>query len=62
MYGHNKISFGLIQKFVTDIEEGWTTPELAAKKIAAGCRCGVFTWERATRILARLAHYSEEPL
>lgn len=36
------ISFGLIQKFVTDIEEGWTTPELAAKKIAAGCRCGVF--------------------
>ena len=62
MCGHNMISFGLIQKFVTDIEEGWTTPELAAKKIAAGCRCGVFNWERAARVLARLAHYSEEPL
>ena len=62
MCGHNMISFGLIQKLVTDIEEGWTMPELAAKKIAAGCRCGVFNWERAARVLARLAHYSEEPL
>ncbi len=60
MCGHNMISFGLIQKLVHDIEEGWTTPELAAKKVAAGCRCGVFNWERAARVFARLAGLPEE--
>lgn len=55
MCGHNMISFALIQKLVRDIEDGLTTPEAAAKKIAASCLCGIFNWRRAAEVFARLA-------
>ncbi|MGN1209844.1 MAG: hypothetical protein ACI4SV_06040 [Duodenibacillus sp.] len=55
MCGHNMVSFGVIQKVVTDIQSGWTTPEEAAKKIAASCLCGVFNWELAAQLLSLLA-------
>lgn len=59
MCGHNMISFGLIKKLVRDIEDGEETPESAARKVAASCRCGVFNWERAARVFARLAGKEE---
>ena len=55
MCGHNMVSFGVIKKLVRDIEDGFTTPEQAAKKIAASCLCGVFNWERAAQVFSRLA-------
>lgn len=33
MCGHNMVSFGVIKKLVRDIEDGFTTPEQAAKKL-----------------------------
>jgi hypothetical protein len=54
MCGHNMVSFGVIKKLVRDIEDGFTTPEQAAKKIAASCLCGVFNWERAAQVFSRL--------
>lgn len=60
MCGHNMISFALIQKLVRDIEIGNLDPESAARKVAASCRCGVFNWERASRVFARLAAEKEE--
>ena len=59
MCGHNMVSFGVIKKLVRDIEDGFTTPELAAKQVAKSCRCGVFNWERAARVFAQLANYSD---
>ncbi|WP_297609647.1 hypothetical protein [uncultured Sutterella sp.] len=58
--GYNMISFALIQKLVRDIECGNLDPESAARKVAASCRCGVFNWERASRVFARLAAEKEE--
>ena len=55
MCGHNMISFSLIKKLVRDIEDGFTTPEAAARRIAASCLCGVFNWRRAAEVFARLA-------
>ena len=60
MCGHNMISFALIQKLVRDIECGNLDPESAARKVAASCRCGVFNWERASRVFARLADEKEK--
>ena len=58
MCGHNMIA--LIQKLVRDIECGNLDPESAARKVAASCRCGVFNWERASRVFARLADEKEK--
>jgi hypothetical protein len=55
MCGHNMISASLIQYQTDLIRRGITTPEAAARKIAASCHCGVFNWERAARVFERLA-------
>lgn len=53
---HNPVNYGNVagNAFTGELAE------IAARKVAASCRCGVFNWERASRVFARLAGEKEE--
>lgn len=55
MCGHGQVAFGLIQDSVSEIKAGRTTPELAAKRLAEPCVCGIFNPVRAAELLKKMA-------
>ena len=55
MCGHGQVAFGLIQEAVIDIKAGKTTPEMAAKRLAEPCVCGIFNPERAKELLQKMS-------
>jgi len=69
MCGHGLIAPRLVERAVTDIQEGRASPEMAATTLAGPCTCGVFNPERAAALLATLAempprddkHHATEP-
>jgi hypothetical protein len=55
MCGHHMISNALVEKLVSDIRRGKTTPRRAALRCARLCPCGVFNHIRAERLFAQMA-------
>ena len=54
MCGHGMVSFGLIEKAVADVKAGRSTPEQAARELAAPCVCGIFNPTRAAELLREM--------
>lgn len=59
MCGHGMISYPLILDRVKKIQQRRMSAEDAAKNLARNCHCGVFNWERAARILIKMAEKRE---
>lgn len=55
MCGHHMVSPRLVEASVKDVVRGRTSPEQAARDLAALCNCGIFNEARAARIIEDLA-------
>jgi hypothetical protein len=55
MCGHGLISIRRIRDLISDIANGRTTPDAAARDIAKPCVCGIVNMERAAEVFTRLA-------
>lgn len=52
MCGHHQIAPALVKRMRKLVREGKTTPEKAARTLAAYCPCGIFNHVRAAKLLA----------
>ena len=55
MCGHNMVSPKLVEGLATNIVQGKTTPEEAARVLVKLCSCGIFNEVRAVKIITGLA-------